>query len=176
MKTGTTLVSAILAVGFGVASAQQPGEQPGAEQDAQRSAQPGLESQPGEQDRERDRQIAAAGGSQQGDFLSADQSYIRTDELERSDLVDSQGEDIGNITGVLIDESGEVAGVLVNLGGIAGIGDRSVALPWDAVEIRPDEDAGAAGERYVVETQMSRQELENAPEFDGGDDQIAVAE
>src|SRR5690606_32990222 len=118
----------ILVAGFGVASAQQPGQQPGADRDEQpgapqqdqRSQGQDQQSRPqarqGEQERDRDQQIAAAGGSQSDKFLSSmEQGYIRTDELERSDLVDAQDEDIGNIAGVVIDgQSGEVAGLLVN--------------------------------------------------------------
>src|SRR5690606_15017029 len=154
MKASTTLVSALFAAGLGVAFAQEPAGQ------------------------EAEQEIAAADRPQSEAFLTGtEQGLIRTDVLERSDLVDSQGEDIGNISGVLIDEqSGEVAGVLVNLGGIAGVGSRTVGLSWDAVEIAPDSDGGLGPERYEVRTQMSAQDFENAPEFEDDEDQVALGD
>src|SRR5690606_13486646 len=152
MKASTTLVSALFAAGLGVAFAQEPAGQ------------------------EAEQEIAAADRPQSEAFLTGTEpGLIRTDVLERSDLVDAQGEDIGNISGVLIDaQSGEVAGLLVNLGGIAGVGSRTVALSWDAVEITLDPDLDP--ERYEVRTQMSAQDFENAPEFEESDDQVALGD
>lgn len=165
MRRTISLLSALTLTGLGAAIAQeqQPGVQPG-----EPEQQPGV--QPGEQ--ERDPAVAAADRPQSGDFLTQmEQQHIRSDQLQGSDLLDQQDESIGNIEGLVIDQdNGEVAGLLVSVGGVAGVAGRTVAVSWDAVDISRQQD------EYEVRTQMSQQEFEDAPEYGQEGDQVAGAE
>src|SRR5690606_22969123 len=99
-----------------------------------------------------------------------EQGQIRSDELVGSDVMDQQDENVGTVDELLIDEQdGQIAALLINVGGVVGVGGRTVALPWDSVEIQRDEEDGVFQDRYTIRTQMTRQELEDAPEFQDED-------
>ena len=59
-----------------------------------------------------------------------------------------------------MDRSGRVTAAVIGVGGFLGIGEKSVGVPIEALEPRQDED----GEIQLV-TMLSREELEQAPEF-----------
>jgi sporulation protein YlmC with PRC-barrel domain len=151
MKRGISLFGGLLLAASGAAVGQQPGAQ----------QQPAVDS---------DRDIAAADRPRTSGFVARmERGHISTEQLVGSNLVDAEGENIGDVEALLIDEqTGEVAAVLVSVGGLAGIGARTVALSWDGVQIvRTDDGGGVFGDRYEVRTQMSRDQLEDAPEFEG---------
>lgn len=164
MKNGISLLSVLWLAASGSAFAQQPEPQPGVEPDQPEGAVTGIEEQ--------DTDIAAAVTPTGEGFLTQlEHGFLRTDELEGSNVLDAAGEKIGDIDSVLIDEqTGEVTGVVVKVGGVAGIGSRSIGLPWDALQLERADEGGDGvfqGNRYEVRAQISRQEIENAPEFEG---------
>jgi sporulation protein YlmC with PRC-barrel domain len=192
MKTTLSFWSVLLLATSGAVIAQQPEEQPGAAQppaqaqeqppaqaqeqppaqaqeqppaQAQAPAQsPEQPAQPQPAQAEQETRVATA-GQQEGGFISAPQpEQMRTDELEGSDVLDGEGNNVGKVRGLLIDENGETAGLLVRVGGIAGVGGKTVAVPWSAATIEPRQD-GKRG--YTVQTQMTRQQFGAAPEFSG---------
>jgi len=75
--------------------------------------------------------------------------YTR-DELIGAELVDRDGEVIGEIADLLIDANNEVKQVMVDVGGFLGIGERRVAL--DITEFTRD------GDRF--RTSMTEEQLE----------------
>lgn len=78
--------------------------------------------------------------------------------------VRTRGEDenVGLVDSLIIDQdSGEVIAVVVSYGGLLGLGERDAALPWDLVEQRMEND------QVKLLIDMTRDELENVPEFTG---------
>jgi sporulation protein YlmC with PRC-barrel domain len=53
-------------------------------------------------------------------------------------------ESIGEINDVLMDAKGQVAGVIIGVGGFLGIGEKDVALPMSALQFRNEPPATAA--------------------------------
>ncbi len=47
----------------------------------------------------------------------------------------SAGEKVGDVNDLLVDATGKVSGVVVGVGGFLGVGEKSVALSWDAVTV-----------------------------------------
>lgn len=122
---------------------------------------------------EPDAEIAAVERQPTGDFVTRmEPGQIRSDILEGSNLLDADGENIGDIDALVIDaQSGQIQAVLVQVGGIAGIGERTVAVSWDQLDIsRTEEEGGVFASRYEVRTGLSQEQLEDAPEFEGPDD------
>ncbi|MFC7705352.1 PRC-barrel domain-containing protein [Plastorhodobacter daqingensis] len=76
--------------------------------------------------------------------------------------VQEDWEDIGTIDDVVMTREGEIQAVLVDVGGFLGMGARTVAVDIDSLNIVDDADGN---DFYVVFT-SSREELENAPEYD----------
>ena len=70
------------------------------------------------------------------------------------------GEVIGDINDLLFDKSGKVANVVIGVGGFLGIGEKNVAIPYNALAITAD----ANGKR-VIKAALSRERLHSAPDF-----------
>jgi sporulation protein YlmC with PRC-barrel domain len=93
--------------------------------------------------------------------LSAQQFTF--DRLVGTDIQNQAGDDIGTVDDVVLERDGRVAAVVITTGGVLGIGEKTVALPWDRLDISRDQDDP---EKYRVRTAMTEDELENLPEFD----------
>ncbi|MBL6752387.1 MAG: PRC-barrel domain-containing protein [Nevskia sp.] len=74
-------------------------------------------------------------------------------------VVDSQGEDLGRVVDVLVDDSGQAQAAVVDFGGFLGVGNRKVAVSWAALEFKP----GDADHPVVLN--IDREQLQAAPEF-----------
>jgi putative membrane protein len=48
----------------------------------------------------------------------------------------AQGENLGEINNVIINEKGDVVAVIIGVGGFLGIGEKNVGVPFDALEFR----------------------------------------
>lgn len=105
----------------------------------------------------------------------------------------SEGENLGEINNVIINEKGDVVAVTVGVGGFLGIGEKDVGVPFDSLDFRAEEavadnasaDREAEQQRDAaresrVETEHSdirivlnttKEDLENAPEFAWLDEQ-----
>ena len=74
-------------------------------------------------------------------------------------VVDSEGEDLGTIEEVMLDIGDDrIAYAVVSFGGFPGSGDKLFAIPWDALEVDPE------NECFVLD--VPREKLEQAPGFD----------
>ncbi len=69
-------------------------------------------------------------------------------------------EAIGDVEDVVLDKSGKVDAVVVSVGGFLGIGDKSVALPFDRLSMEMKD-----GEQWIVSDATS-EELNQMAEFD----------
>jgi sporulation protein YlmC with PRC-barrel domain len=56
-------------------------------------------------------------------------SYYKKNVYDRSDVK------IGQITDVLVDKDGKIDGFMMAIGGFLGIGEKNVAVPFDAVKV-----------------------------------------
>jgi sporulation protein YlmC with PRC-barrel domain len=86
-----------------------------------------------------------------------------TKELYISDLIGAtvknpQGESLGSIKELVLDpKDAKIKNAVVSMGGLLGIGSKSVAIPWNEVTLQSD------GKAVVVA--MGREEIQNAPEW-----------
>jgi sporulation protein YlmC with PRC-barrel domain len=70
----------------------------------------------------------------------------------------AQGENLGKIDELVIDpQDARIKAAVVSIGGLLGIGAKSVAVPWNKVTIGSDKD------RDTVVIAMEKEELEQAP-------------
>ena len=84
---------------------------------------------------------------------------MAADTLEGDDVVNAQGEDLGEIKEIMIDvPSGRVAYAVLSFGGVLGLGDKLFAIPWQALQLDPE------NHRFVLDVDKER--LKNAPGFD----------
>ena len=64
--------------------------------------------------------------------------------LEGLDVYNNNNEKIGDISEMLVDQSGKIQAVVVGVGGFLGIGERDVAIPFEQVKFMNEPRANAA--------------------------------
>ena len=79
--------------------------------------------------------------------------------LHGDKVVNTSGEDIGEIEAIMLDvAAGRIAYAVLSFGGFFGIGSKLFAIPWSALTL------DAAERRFLLD--ISKDRLENAPGFD----------
>ena len=74
-------------------------------------------------------------------------------------VVNSAGEDLGDIKAIMLDvTTGRIAYAVLSFGGFLGVGDKLFAIPWSALTL------DAAEKRFILN--IAKDRLENAPGFD----------
>ena len=82
----------------------------------------------------------------------------------------SNADRFGDINDIVLDDNGQVAAVVIGVGGFLGLGEKQVAVNFDALQWVVAEDNS---ERYVLAT--TKEALESAPDFVARDDQPVAA-
>jgi putative membrane protein len=106
-----------------------------------------------------------------------------------------QGENLGDINNVILNEKGDVKAVTIGVGGFLGIGEKNVGVPFEALQFETDasDDADASQKKQSADDRdardnrdarfdsehdnikvvlnASKEQLESAPEFVWLDDQ-----
>jgi sporulation protein YlmC with PRC-barrel domain len=71
----------------------------------------------------------------------------------------TDGKKLGDIKDLVVDrEDGSIDYAVLDFGGIIGIGDKYFAVPWEALQIAPD------NKKLLID--VSKKELKDAPGFD----------
>ncbi|WP_200881807.1 PRC-barrel domain-containing protein [Nitrincola sp. A-D6] len=89
---------------------------------------------------------APVNGTQASDLIGAN---VRTD----------ADDDIGSVSELIIDESGQVVAILVGVGGFLGMGEKDVAIGWDHITL-----SGTADDKDLV-VDVTSDQLRSAPSF-----------
>ncbi|SRR5579871_1732037 len=69
-------------------------------------------------------------------------------------------ENMGRIVDVIVDQSGQVRAAIIDFGGFLGVGNRKVAVAWDALRFPPNSDKV---DHIVLE--LTRDQVLAAPEY-----------
>src|SRR5215212_4769097 len=70
-----------------------------------------------------------------GNWMTQEQpGQWRASKLEGLDVYNQNDEKIGDIAEMIVDSSGKIQAVIIGVGGFLGIGERSVALPFDQIK------------------------------------------
>ena len=70
------------------------------------------------------------------------------------------GEDIGEVTDLIVTDNSAVQAVILGVGGLLGIGEKDVAVTMKAIQIQPE------GESTRLVVDASKEQLTSAPDFD----------
>jgi sporulation protein YlmC with PRC-barrel domain len=131
---------------------------------AQQGAQPGM--QPGQQDR--GRQLDREQIEQRpllGERPATGQKQpwgkvARGGDIIGSTVLDSNNDNIGSINDLVLEpQTGHVAYAIISHGGFLGIGAEHVAVPWQVLQARPDQDR-------TYQVNITQERLEQAPSFE----------
>lgn len=72
----------------------------------------------------------------------------------------AEGKDLGEVDQLLIDRNGRVTHVVVGLGGVAGVGEKKVVVPWSDLKMAPTTE----GKKNAITMDESR--LNAAPRYE----------
>jgi hypothetical protein len=84
---------------------------------------------------------------------------LRASEVVGADVKNPAGDNIGEISEVILRQDGSVNGVVVDVGGFLGVGDRPVLLNWQDLHF-----TGTTG-GLAVTTTLGNDQLTAFPEF-----------
>jgi sporulation protein YlmC with PRC-barrel domain len=82
---------------------------------------------------------------------------LRADQLIGMTVYNNQGEKVGTVHDIILDKDGKASGVVLNVGGVLGIGAKAVGLTWKEIDVKPDQQA--------VQISYSKEQLKAAPDF-----------
>lgn len=160
MKKVIVLTAAVGMLGATAAVSQTTDQQQMQPQTAPQSTQPmqppvGTPPSPQAQTPDKSTTMPKSG---QASFLSQQQpDQMLASNLMRQSITGANNERIGQVDDLVISPDGQIQAVLVGVGGFLGIGQKTVAIPFDVVNRAP--------ETNQLSTRFSRQDLEQAPEF-----------
>jgi PRC-barrel domain len=80
----------------------------------------------------------------------------------------SAGEDMGRIVDVIIDKSARVRAAVIDFGGFLGVGNRQIAVAWNAIRLPSQDKPGA----LVVD--FTRDQLRVAPTYKAGEQVVLL--
>jgi len=75
------------------------------------------------------------------------------------DVYDAQNNKIGDVNDILLDKDGRVAAVIVGVGGLLGVGEKDVAVPFNSLKVTEKDN-----DRYLV-MNTTKESLEKAPGY-----------
>jgi hypothetical protein len=102
-----------------------------------------------------------------------DAKPVPTSELHKpaavlgTDVMTSDGTDIGRIVNVLVDAQGQPKAAVINVGGFLGVGTRTVAVAWQHLQFKP-----GASDKATLD--LSADDVRKAPEYEGSDEAVKV--
>jgi sporulation protein YlmC with PRC-barrel domain len=84
-------------------------------------------------------------------------------------ITNTTGDIIGHVVDVLIDDSGKPHAAVIEFTGFFGIGDRRVAVAWDAL------DFSVQGDHIAISTRLDAARLKAMPEYKVEANSVPVA-
>jgi sporulation protein YlmC with PRC-barrel domain len=96
-------------------------------------------------------------------------SAMTAEELIGRDIVDGEGNSVGEVEDLMIDSGNQMTHVLVDVGGFLGIGAKTVALQADRLQL-------SEGDGGDIVTAMSKEQIEALPGYEKDGDAWRVTE
>lgn len=100
------------------------------------------------------------------EFIGKQIYASESDAADKNTGIGTDWEDIGEINDVILTRDGQVAAVLVDVGGFLGIGERTVAVDMNAIRLVSDSGTSDDMNDYFIVMRANRANLESAPEYD----------
>lgn len=95
-----------------------------------------------------------------GEYTDVDVTTISANDLINTTVYSGQNDNVGSVGDVILSDDGMIDAVVLDIGGFLGLGQKPVAIAFDALTIRRD----ANGSLFVF-TGFTREQLEGAPDY-----------
>ena len=86
---------------------------------------------------------------------------MRASKLIGTSVKNQAGESIGDINEVVLTKEGQIAAVVIGVGGFLGIGEREVAVSFESLRLSHDENKNA-----VISLNATKDSLKSAPQWE----------
>lgn len=98
------------------------------------------------EDAEKAKAEAEKAAMDSGNFIAAQQEtdWLSSD-LVGQPVLNAQGEALGDVNNVILNQDGKVVALVVGVGGFLGIGQKEVAIRYDTLEFKQQSDVAPAG-------------------------------
>jgi sporulation protein YlmC with PRC-barrel domain len=156
------LVPALMVAIAGTCLAQNPTQpnEPAYDPNSPNQPQPPDRRQP-ERDRDRDRNKDMRDMDRRSGQQVRSETLIRGKNILGAKIVNNANEKLGTIDDLLLDgRSGNTVYGILSHGGLLGIGDKLIAIPFSAMKVLPTSDGDA-----TVQIDATKESLTNAPSF-----------
>ena len=112
--------------------------------------------------------VASAQNARPADRMAADTkapAWKQAGVHETKDIIGTRikstgGKDLGEVDQLLIDRNGKVTHAVIGLGGVAGVGEKKVVVPWTDLKFAPVTE----GKKNAITMDEAR--LERAPRYE----------
>ncbi len=94
-------------------------------------------------------------------FMSADKNQIRASTLVGKEVYGADDQSIGGVSDLVLEKDGGTRVALIDVGGFLGIGEKTVAVPFDELHFAQAENGEAK-----VTVAMSKEQLEQMPTYE----------
>ena len=113
-------------------------------------------------------------------FIQAPQrNQVLASELMDAKVFGADGNSIGEINDIVLDRAGQIHGVVFGVGGFLGMGEKNVAVSYNALQITPVSQSGSSSSsqpatsgrasdwnsQYRITLNATRDQLRTAPDF-----------
>jgi sporulation protein YlmC with PRC-barrel domain len=129
----------------------QPTTQPEGTADTPQAAQPEATTAP----------AAGTTGPEQTIIPEQAETEVLAEDLMGSSVFGPDGDEVGTVEDLILDEQEQVTGVVVGVGGFLGIGKKEVGLTWEQAKIVESPDTAAK----KIMISLTKADLEAAPDF-----------
>lgn len=120
--------------------------------------QPAGESQREQPASESQLEEKGSASTEEGRIISEQETgHVLVEDLIGMDVVNRQGESLGTVDDVVLDQRGRMAGLVLSTGGFLGVGAKPVGVAWSDLTTALDADVLTLG--------LTREQVASAPEF-----------
>ena len=103
-----------------------------------------------------------AGSKQAGFVQQQDSSEWRSSKLVGASVYGPDNKSIGSIDDLIVDQKGGIKAAVIGVGGFLGVGQKDVAVPFDALQIQRKANSSSIDKITVAYT---KDQLTSAPKF-----------
>jgi sporulation protein YlmC with PRC-barrel domain len=104
---------------------------------------------------------AATNVPDRNSLQQADATKISAKDLTGTTVFDADNQTVGDVGDVIVTKDGKIDAVVVDVGGFLGIGEKPVAIAFEDLDVRTDQNGD-----LTVYTSFTKDQLDNAPKYD----------
>ncbi|WP_114946997.1 PRC-barrel domain-containing protein [Microvirga calopogonii] len=111
---------------------------------------------------------ASAGSVSSGNWMTQERAgQWRASKIEGLNVYNNNNEKIGDISELLVDQSGKVEAVVIGVGGFLGMGEHDVAVPFDQIKFVTEPRANTTAANTTTGTAGTTNTTSTAPATTG---------